>query len=186
MSEQAREDTDQPGRVLIECRALMMEAKEIRRWQTLGLVTRLVSVAFLLISAGFSAINVEYFRQCCWIPFLSVSLLFAWMSILIRCPPANRGRLQLQSNQLVFGWRAPRVDPVGLLLEGFTYIRRQRHWVVVVAKGEKYWFECARLHGEDLFDQLRERLEELQIEVVAKESDRSGILGESLPDVQRQ
>jgi len=92
---------------------------------------------------------------------------YLFRHVLARC-----GRLLLFPDELIFQ-RALGGRETHIALGDIKRLGRRRNRIHLALQDNRpYHFSCSRLHGEDMFDQLMTRIDELGIEVTIHERDQ--------------
>lgn len=158
--------------VLFSCGAVYVDSA---RPEKLRSVTHLMFALFVILAFGTVQLAMRLWVESPVLVLGAVTLLLGWKVFCRVFRPRRRGRLSLLGDELVF---APIFS--GRLRRRITLTdvqrigRKGRRIHICLHDRRYFYFDCSHLHGEDLYDRLHARLEELGVEVVTYESKRHG------------
>jgi len=162
------------GEDLISCSAALLYLEDVERWRfatricVAGFVGSTSMSVYVMALGGGTGVNSP-----CFCLFLAMSLFFGWFAMRRLVKPGFRGRLRLFEEELVFKlyWSTP--PAVHLPLPEIERLGRNQNMIQIRLRGEStfYFFDCSRLHGEDMYDQITTQLDEFGVEGASHDSD---------------
>ena len=129
----------------------------------------MIAVAFAIVLAfavqgiGTTPSALPEVLMVCGLPLILLGGLLFWRLF----QPTRRGRLRLEQEELVF--RGGGKSTVFPLAEISRMGRRRNRIHLTLGPRSSHYFMCSMLHGEDMYDAIQARLDELGLEVTSHE-----------------